>query len=103
MRRESIKATAEPSNLDAIDCHFWDWVLWLHSKRSSGKTDIVQGELDRMFGHILLPMGARSPPDSLDNAIASYLGRREALERQFGVSVMRTLEGQVVRALAAPR
>ncbi len=93
----------EPSNLDAIDCHFWDWVLWLHSKRSSGKTDMVQGELDRMFGHILLPMGADSPPDSLDDVIASYLERREALERRFGVSVPRTLEGQVVRALAAPR
>jgi predicted nucleotidyltransferase len=90
----------QPSNLDAIDCHFWDWVLWLHSKRSSGKADVVQGELDRMFGHILLPMGAQPPrPDSLDNAVASYLVLRAVLERRFGVSVTRTLEGQVVRAL----
>src|SRR4051812_30597874 len=42
-----------PSNLEAIDCHFWDWVLWLHAKRSSGRNDMVKAELDTMFGHIL--------------------------------------------------
>jgi hypothetical protein len=90
---------AQPSNLEAIDCHFWDWVLWLHSKRSIGQTEVVKGELDRMFGHILVPMGARSRPDSLDDAVASYLVLREGLERRFDVRVTRTLEAEVVGAL----
>ena len=89
----------QPNNLAAIDWHFWDWVLWLCSKRASGKADLVRIELDKMFSHILQPMGAQSRPDSLDNAVASYLVVREQLERSFGVFVPRALEREVVRAL----
>ena len=89
----------QPDNLAAIDCHFWDWVLWLCSKRASGKADLVRIELDKMFDHILQPMGGQLRPDSLDDVVASYLLLREQLERSFGVSVARTLEREVVRAL----
>ncbi len=89
----------QSNNLAAIDCHFWDWVLWLCSKRASGKTDLVRSELDKMFGYILQPMGARSRPDSLDDAVASYLVVREQLERSFGVFVPRAVQREVVRAL----
>jgi len=89
----------QPNNLAAIDCHFWDWVLWLCSKRASGKADLVRSELDKMFVHILQPMGALTRPDDLDDAVASYLVLREQLERSFGVLVPRAVQREVVRAL----
>src|SRR5947207_675148 len=33
-------------NLDAIDAHFWDWMLWLRSKHASAKTDLIASELE---------------------------------------------------------
>jgi predicted nucleotidyltransferase len=90
---------AEPSNLTAIDSHFWDWALWLHSKRVKGRRELVASELPKMFDHLLYPMGVEVPPASLDTAVASYLVARDRLEREFGVTVPRTLEREVVRAL----
>jgi hypothetical protein len=30
-------------NLDAIDAHFWDWMLWLVSKQATGQADLRGG------------------------------------------------------------
>jgi hypothetical protein len=90
----------EPRNLAAIDRHFWDWALWLHSKRVKGKRALVASELRKMFGHILQPIGVEEPPASLDEAIAGYLAARDRLEQRFGVTVPRTLEREVVPALS---
>ena len=70
-----------PSNLAAIDCHFWDWALWLCSKRSKGRKELVTAELRKMFVHILEPMGVDTPPPSLETAVAKYLTVRDRLEQ----------------------
>ena len=88
-----------PDNLAAIDCHFWDWMLWLRSKRASGNVELFSSELDKVFVYILDPMGVEFRPDSLDQAVTSYLAARERLERRFGVAVPRAVEHEVVPAL----
>ena len=93
----------EPGNLAAVDRHFWDWVLWLRSKRAKGQTELVASELDTMFDHTLEPMGVEAPPASLDTAITSYLVARDRLERAFGVAVPRDLAREVLRALREGR
>jgi Nucleotidyltransferase domain len=89
----------EPTNLAAVDRHFWDWALWLHAKRVTQRGELVADELQKMFDHILHPMGVEIPPASLDAAVVSYLAARDRLERRFGVVVPRALEREVVRAL----
>src|SRR5438477_2708681 len=89
----------EPSNLAAIDAHFWDWALWLLAKQVKGRTDLVATELHKMFNHILHPMGVHVHPDSLDTAVASFLLARTRLEHDLGVTVSRTLEREAVQAL----
>jgi hypothetical protein len=91
----------EPGNLAAIDRHFWDWALWLHAKIAKGKRELVISELRKMFEHMLEPMRVGEPPVSLDAAVSDYLVARDQLERELGVTVPRTLEREVLRALSA--
>jgi hypothetical protein len=87
------------SNLTAIDDHFWDWTLWLHSKQAKHDDELVATELAKMFEHLLQPMGVEARPLSLPAAVASYLDARDRLERDFGVAVPRTLGQEVARAI----
>src|SRR5919199_3157710 len=48
-------------NLGAIDAHFWDWMLWLRSKLERGKHDVIASELEKLFQHLLGPLGATAP------------------------------------------
>ena len=89
----------EPSNLAAIDFHFWDWALWLRSKQLAGKSAIVATDLHTMFGHLLQPIGVEAVPTSLDAAVVSYVTARDRLEGRFGVAVSRGLEDEVRPAL----
>src|SRR5207237_3177845 len=45
------------NNLDAIDAHFWDWILWLRGKDAAGKNAVIASELDKLFDHLLAPLG----------------------------------------------
>jgi hypothetical protein len=92
----------EPGNLPAIDSHFWDWALWLHSKVVKGKREVVTTELRKMFEHLLEPIGVEKSPVSLDRAVADYLAARDRLERQLGAHVPRALEREVLPALSPP-
>ena len=56
-------------------------------------------ELNKMFEHVLHPLGVEVPPASLDAAVASYLTARDRLERDFGVAISPTLGWEVVRAI----
>ena len=82
-------------NLEAIDAHFWDWMLWLRGKEAGGKTELVAGELAKLFEHLLGPLGAPRPPRSLAEATSSYLAARARNEQRFGVLVPRDLENVV--------
>jgi hypothetical protein len=88
--------TPAPQALMRIDDHFWDWVLWLAAKVLAGRRRLVESELEKMFRHLLGPVGVRDMPDSLHAAVQSYLEARSALERRFAVRVPRELEREVL-------
>jgi hypothetical protein len=88
-----------PSNLVAIDAHFWDWTIWLGGKVLAGKTDLVAEELRKMHLHLLGPLGVTSPPATVDEAVAGYRGARDRLERSWEISVPRRVGDEVTAAL----
>jgi predicted nucleotidyltransferase len=88
-----------PDTLGGIDDHFWDWMLWLRSKEASGKEEVVEAELQKLFGHVLAPLGAEAPPSSISDAVESYRAGRDRAERQFGVVVSRAVEQAVAPSL----
>jgi hypothetical protein len=88
-----------PSNLCAVDAHFWDWTLWLGSKVLGRRHDLVQDELHKLSGYLLGPLGAARPPMTVDAAVADYIGLRARLEGQWGISVGRRLGDEVSSAL----
>jgi hypothetical protein len=54
--------------------------------------------MPQLYAHLLRPMGIAVPvpSDSIDAAITAFVGRRDALEREYGVSVPRALETEVL-------
>jgi hypothetical protein len=85
-----------PETLDAINTHFWDWTWWLMTKASAGRDDLVAEHLPQLYAHLLQPIGIALPPDSIDAAIAAFVDRRDALERDYGISLARDLENEVL-------
>jgi hypothetical protein len=90
-----------PETLQAIDAHFWDWILWLAAKRLAGKDDLVTAELSKMHDHLLAPMGISAAPGSLDEALALYVAARSSLEQQLAVHVSRAVEREVLPAITS--
>lgn len=84
-------------NLAAVDRHFWDWALWLRSKEAAGKRELVDTELQKLFEHLLGPLGVTRTPGSVAEAVAAYRDARTAAERRFDVEVPRDLESAVDR------
>ena len=91
--------TVSTATLEGIDAHFWDWVLWLRSKDARGKNEIVTTELDKLFGHLLEPLGIASQPSSIAEAVAAYRVGRERAERALDLAIPRDLEREVAPAL----
>ena len=87
--------------LPDIDRHFWDWMLWLASKSDAGKHELVAEELDKMYEHLLAPMGVQERPGRLSEAVARYLEMRAAREKQFGVTVRPEVGGEISRVISA--
>jgi hypothetical protein len=88
-----------PDTLAAIDGHFWDWMLWLHSKEAAGKDDQVAAELEKLFDHLLGPLGVAAAPSSVAEAVVAYRAARDEAERRFGRSVSREVEQAVAPSL----
>jgi hypothetical protein len=86
---------ATAATLQGIDDHFWDWILWLASKRSAGREELVDRELVKLHRHLLGPMGVDAPPGSIEQALVVYTRERARLESRFRVSVQRALERAV--------
>ena len=93
--------TVSVETLDAIDQHFWDWILWLASKREKGKDELVRRELEKMSAHLLRPLGAEAVPDSIDAALEGYRKARDEREREFGVQISRRREREVQPAISS--
>jgi hypothetical protein len=86
-----------PETLVAINTHFWDWTWWLITKASAGRQDLVAEHLPRLHAQLLRPMGIAAVSTTIDQAIATFVARRDALEREYGVSLPRALEDEVLK------
>jgi hypothetical protein len=95
--------TVTAETIDGVDRHFWDWILWLASKREKGQEELVRRELAKMSEHLLRPLGADRVPGSIEAALESYRLARDRRERELGVEVSRGLEGEVLPALRRTR
>lgn len=93
--------TVSADTLDGIDQHFWDWILWLASKREKGKDDLIRRELGKMSEHLLRPLGVDAVPSSIDAALESYRSARDEREREFGLEVSRRREREVLPAVSS--
>ena len=89
----------ERDNLLSIDTHFWDWIYWLRGKEAKGQHKLVRRELERMYRHLLAPMGAAILPSNLGDAIGSYREARTLREDEFGANVDRSFESAIVRCM----
>jgi hypothetical protein len=83
------------STLEAIDLHFWDWILWLEQKRRGGHRGILDTGLHDMWRLLLAPLGVLDEPRSVADALVAYLDARDALEHRYGISIPRELENEV--------
>jgi hypothetical protein len=91
--------TVSAETLDGIDQHFWDWILWLASKREKGQDQLVQGELVKMRDHLLRPIGVDRVPVSIEAAVVRYRSARDQWERELGIEVSRRREREVLSVL----
>jgi hypothetical protein len=89
----------DADNLGGIDDHFWDWMLWLRGKEAAGKREVVARELEKLFGHLLQPLGGDRVPSSVAEAVSSYRRARDMAERRFSRAVPRDVEAAVAPAL----
>ncbi len=92
-----------PENLDAIEGHFWDWMLWLRGKEARGKAELIAGELEKLSDHLLTPLGVSRTPSSISEAIEIYRQARNRAERRFAVSVRHDLEEAVAPAFESSK
>jgi hypothetical protein len=88
-------------NLGAIDAHLWDWLLWLRGKERSGKEELVAAELEKLFVHLLRPLGVERVPSSIAEAVELYRPARDAAAASLGCVIPPALETEVARALRA--
>jgi hypothetical protein len=56
----------------------------------------VAERLPQVHAHLLNPLGIAVPADDIDTAIAAFVKRRDALEREYGISVPKDLENEVL-------
>jgi hypothetical protein len=85
--------------LDGIDQHFWDWILWLASKRQKRQDELVGRELIKLRDHLLGPLGVDRAPSSIEAAVEGYRAARDEREHEFGVQVSRRREHEVLPVL----
>ena len=92
--------TVSPETLDGIDQHFWDWILWLASKREKRQDELVRRELIKLRDHLLGPLGVDRVPSSIEAAVEGYRSARDEREREFGIEVSRRREHEVLPVLS---
>jgi hypothetical protein len=91
--------TVSAETLDGIDQHFWDWILWLASKREKREDELVRRELIKLRDHLLGPLRVDRVPGSIAAAVEGYRAARADREREFGVEVSRRREREVLPVL----
>jgi hypothetical protein len=96
-RSQPVMPTPEPgpATLDAINTHFWDWIWWIATKASIGRHELVAEHLAQLFDRLPDPIGVTERPADIAAAIDAFVGRRDQLERDHGVTVSTALEEEV--------
>ena len=51
------------------------------------------------YRHLLQPVGVATVPLGVDAAIRVFVARRDALEREYGISIPRALENEIQRGI----
>ena len=88
------------NNLVLIDAHFWDWTLWLGGKAlRPGSDELIRGELVKMAGFLLGPLGAPHAPTTISDAVRTYRTCRDESEQRYGLPVPRRIGDEVTDAL----
>jgi hypothetical protein len=100
-RRSADPPAVTADTLPGIDAHFWDWNLWLGSKRLRGNETLVGAELAKMWAYLLGPLGGIAAPTNQHEAIAEYLRLRLQLERRHNIHIAPGLGRAVQETLAA--
>jgi hypothetical protein len=77
----------------------WDWIWWIATEASIGRSDLVAEHLPQLFGRLLRPLGVGEPPADIEAAIDAFVSRRDELERFYGVTVSGALEEEVRAAI----
>jgi hypothetical protein len=85
--------------LAGVNSHFWDWILWIGSKKVRGNPDIVKKELDKMYIHLLKPLGCDKVPDSVEEAVSDFTAAFQRKMRLLHTRVNPALRTEVVRGL----
>jgi hypothetical protein len=85
--------------LPAINTHFWDWIWWLATKASIGRSELVAEHMPQLHAQLLRPIGISAVPTSIEYAINTFVARRNALEDEFAVSIDRALETEVLQGV----
>ena len=90
--------------LPAINTHFWDWIWWLTTKASIGRSDLVAEHMPRLYTQLLRPMGISAVPATIESAVEAFVARRDALEQQFGIRTehLRVRCGRELLAFSTP-
>jgi len=86
------------TSLEAIEMHFWGWILWIDSKARADSA-LHKTELVKLFEHILAPLGVEAIPRTGTDAVALYLTARAEAEARFGLEVPRRLQAEVAPVL----
>ncbi|HZM83517.1 MAG TPA: hypothetical protein VFC19_47990 [Candidatus Limnocylindrales bacterium] len=89
------------ATLPGIDAHFWDWNLWLGSKRLRGTDPVVRTELAKMWDYLLKPLGGSTAPTTQREAIIEYLWLRPLLQQRHNIRLAPDLGRAVQATLAA--
>jgi predicted nucleotidyltransferase len=89
---------ANAGTLAGIDDHFWDWVLWMASKRDQ---ELLRKQRSMMGEQLLAPLGVPGTPAGVEDAVRKYLAARGRAEEEFGVKIDCALGEEVMRGLRA--
>ena len=65
--------TLNKDTLNAINNHFWDWIWWIAGKYIRRLENMVREELKKMYSFLLYPLGAKSAPVSVEEAVGIFL------------------------------
>jgi predicted nucleotidyltransferase len=82
-----------------VNSHFWDWILWIASKEASGKKDMSAKELEKMYHYLLVPLGCKVSPSSVEEAVRDYLAAFRCQKRLLNAEADQVLETEVIKGL----